>query len=118
MDKAKETRLRKAGWKVGSAEAFLELTADEAALVEVKLALSEKLREQRTDQGLTQTELAKRLGSSQSRIAKMEASDPKVSVDLLLRGLFAAGASRADVAGVIGKKRGRVRRRNARGNVR
>jgi DNA-binding XRE family transcriptional regulator len=117
MDKTKVTRLRKAGWKVGSAEEFLELTPDEAALVEVKLALSEKLKEQRTDQGLTQTELARRLGSSQSRVAKMEASDPTVSVDLLLRGLFAAGASRADVAGVIGKKKGRLQRTKARGNV-
>jgi DNA-binding XRE family transcriptional regulator len=117
MDKAKETRLRKAGWKVGSAEEFLELTPDEAALVEVKLALSEKLKEQRTYEGLTQTELAKRLGSSQSRVAKMEASDPTVSVDLLLRGLFAAGASRSDVAGVIDKKRSRIRRTKARGKI-
>jgi DNA-binding XRE family transcriptional regulator len=117
MDKAKETRLRRAGWTLGSAEEFLELTSDEVALVEVKLALSEKLKEQRTDQGLTQTELAKRLGSSQSRVAKMEASDPTVSVDLLLRGLFAAGASRSDVAGAIGKNPRRVERTKARGNV-
>ena len=117
MDRSKAARLRKAGWKIGSAEEFLELSPDEAALVEVKLSLSEKLKEQRADQGLTQTELAKRLGSSQSRVAKMEASDPTVSVDLLLRGLFAAGASRSDVAGVIGKKRGRIRRKGARGNV-
>ncbi|MEX1259211.1 MAG: helix-turn-helix transcriptional regulator [Gemmatimonadota bacterium] len=116
MDRQKETRLRKAGWKVGSAEEFLELSPDEVALVEVKLALSEKLREQRADQGLTQTELAKRLRSSQSRVAKMEASDPTASVDLLLRGLFAAGASRAEVAGVIGKKRRPASRNKARGN--
>lgn len=118
MDKSKATKLRKAGWKIGSAEDFLELSPDEVALVEVKLSLSEKLKEQRADQGLTQTELAERLGSSQSSVTKLEASDPTVSEDLLLRGLFAAGASRSDVAGVIGKsKRGRVRPKGAHGNV-
>jgi hypothetical protein len=67
MDEAKRARLEEAGWKVGSAAEFLELSDDEAAFVELKLGLSEALRERRTRQGLTQVELAKRIGSSQSR---------------------------------------------------
>jgi DNA-binding XRE family transcriptional regulator len=105
MEKAKREWLEGAGWKVGGAPEFLGLSEEEAAYVEMKLALSEALREQRTARGLTQTELAKRLGSSQSRVAKMEASDPTVSVDLLLRGLLAAGATRKEIAGAIAPSR-------------
>ena len=83
---------------MGSAADFLELTPEEAAFVETKLALSESLRTRRTAQHLSQTALAKRLKSSQSRVAKMEAADPTVSIDLLLRGLFALGATPKDVA--------------------
>jgi len=119
MDRTKKSRLQREGWRIGSAEEFLNLSPDEIAFVELKLALSEELKERRTDLGLSQTELAHRLGSSQSRVAKMEASDPTVSVDLLIRGLFATGASRKEVAGAIDRKRaGRSVRRPARGNVR
>ena len=98
MNKAKRTELGGHGWRVGSAADFLELTAEEAAFVETKLALSESLRARRTAQHLSQAALAKRLKSSQSRVAKMEAADPTVSVDLLLRGLFALGATPRDIA--------------------
>lgn len=104
MRKAKRKRLERAGWKVGSVADFLGLTPEEATFVELHLSLSEALRARRTDLGLTQAELAERLGSSQSRVAKMEASDPSVSVDLLIRGLLATGASRDDIAAVIGRK--------------
>ena len=98
MERSKRNRLEAAGWRVGSAEAFLGLSAAEATLVEMKLALSAKLREARRQRHLTQTALAKRLGSSQSRVAKMEAGDPSVSLDLLVRGLLAVGASPREVA--------------------
>src|SRR3990172_3867517 len=101
MDSTKRKKLEQSGWSVGSASDFLGLTEDEAAYVELKLALSEELRKRREDQGLTQVALAEKLGSSQSRVAKMEASDATVSVDLLIRGLLAAGASRRDIAGAI-----------------
>lgn len=101
MDKMKRKRLEEAGWTIGSAADFLELSASEAAFVELKLALSDELRARREDQGLSQTVLARKLGSSQSRVAKMEAGDPSVSVDLLIRGLLAAGASRKQIASAI-----------------
>jgi transcriptional regulator with XRE-family HTH domain len=41
--------------------------------------------------GLTQVALAKKIKSSQSRVAKMEAGDPSVSIDLLVRSLIALG---------------------------
>lgn len=101
MEKAKRKRLEVSGWKVGSATEFLELSPVEAELVEMKLALSSRLRKTRERRRLSQTDLADRMGSSQSRVAKMEAGDPGVSIDLLLHGLLAAGASRQEIASAI-----------------
>lgn len=105
MKKSKRARLEAAGWRLGSAGDFLDLTPEEAAFVETKLALSHTLRLRRTAQRLSQLALAKRLHSSQSRVAKMEAADATVSVDLLLRALFALGARPRDVATAIRKRR-------------
>jgi len=80
---------------------ILGLTVEEARFIELKLALSRWLRERREAQKLTQVDLAQRLKSSQSRIAKMEAGDPSVSLDLLIRSLFALGATKRDLARVI-----------------
>lgn len=104
MDTKKRKRLEAAGWAVGDAAAFLKLTPEEAALVEMRLALSKSLRERRLDAGLTQTRLAKQLGSSQSRVAKLEAGDASVSLELLIRALLAVGASRKDVAHALGRR--------------
>ena len=106
MKKTKRAILETHGWRVGSAGEFLELTAAEAAFIETKLALSRSLRDRRTAEGLSQAALAKRLHSSQSRVAKMEAGDPTVSVDLMLRALYSLGARPRDVASVIYRRRG------------
>jgi DNA-binding XRE family transcriptional regulator len=98
MEKRKQKRLEAVGWQVGSAADFLGLSESEAQLVEMKLALSAQLRTTRQRRRWTQTALAKRLGSSQSRVAKMEAGDPSVSLDLLVRGLLAVGATPKDIA--------------------
>jgi len=103
MDKAKKDRLAAAGWRSGDAADFLELTDEEAAFVELKLALADYLRELRTQNSWTQLQVARRLGSSQSRVAKMEAADASVSLDLLIRSLLALGASRSEVGRVIAK---------------
>lgn len=99
-------KLEAAGWRVGDTKDFLALTAGEAEFVEIKLALARRLRELREEQNWTQAELARRVGSSQSRVAKMEAADPSVSVDLLVRSLLAAGADRREVGRVVGSRRG------------
>jgi len=98
MDARKQRRLEKAGWSVGSATEFLGLSAEEAALVEMKLALSDHVRAWRTRAHMTQATLAKRLKSSQSRVAKLEAGDPSVSLDLLVRASLATGAKPREVA--------------------
>ena len=101
MKRTKQVRLEVNGWRVGSAQEFLDLSAEEAALVETKLRLSRAVRERHAKLSQSQAALAKRLHSSQSRVAKMEAADPTVSVDLLLKALFALGATPRDVATAI-----------------
>ena len=59
------------------------------------------MRQRREQKRLNQAELASRINSSQSRVAKMEAGDPSVSLDLLIRSLLALGASRRDLARAI-----------------
>lgn len=98
MDAAKQAKLEVSGWRVGSAEQFLGLTSQEAELVEVRLRLAHAVREERERQHVTQANLAKRLGSSQSRVAKIEAGDPSVSLDLMVRALLTLGASRQELA--------------------
>lgn len=97
MDRSKKARLESAGFRVGDTTEFLGLTDEEKAFVETKVALAELLKEVRLRQGSTQAQLAKRLKSSQSRVAKMEAADPSVSLDLLMRALFTIGVSNKEV---------------------
>jgi len=107
MRKSKRARLEAAGWAVGSVKEFLGLSEADTVLIEMKLALSQSLRDRRKKQGLSQVQLAERLQSSQSRVAKMEAGDPSVSMDLLVSSLLLLGASSADLANAIkgGEKR-------------
>jgi DNA-binding XRE family transcriptional regulator len=101
MKTTKKRHLESKGWKVGSVREFLNLSSEEAAYVELKLLLSRNLHEFRQKKQLTQEELARRLKSSQSRVAKMEAGDPSVSLDLLVRSLLALGASRKRLAEML-----------------
>ena len=101
MDNEKKARLEARGWKVGSAEEFLGLTPEEAAYVELRLKLSDAVREYRKKKRLTQVQLAELLQSSQSRVAKVEAADESVSLDLLIRSLLALGATHQDLAKMI-----------------
>lgn len=90
-------RLRSRGWKVGDSAEFLGLSPEESAFVELRLALSQSVRERRRKLGVSQVELASRIGSSQSRVAKLEGADATVSIDLLIRSMLALGASRRDI---------------------
>jgi len=101
MKTQKRRRLEAGGWKIGGAREFLDLSPEEAAYVELKLALSKNLQETRREKNLTQEELARLLKSSQSRVAKMEAGDPSVTIDLLVRSLLILGTSRRNLARML-----------------
>ena len=106
MKNEKRTKIEAAGWRVGTASQLLGLSKEEAELVELKLALAQGLRLRREARRLTQGRLAKLIGSSQSRVAKMEAADSTVTLDLLLRSLLATGATRRELAKIIQRPTG------------
>jgi DNA-binding XRE family transcriptional regulator len=108
MDAAKRKRLAAAGWRVGTPKAFLGLGPEEAAFVEVKLTLSAQVKDARIRLGLTQAELAQKLGSSQSRVAKLEAGDSTVSLDLLVRALIALGVAPRQITKTLTSRRRRM----------
>jgi ParB-like chromosome segregation protein Spo0J len=109
MNISKKARLRRSGWVVGDAVEFLDLTPQEALFIELKLALAAGVRQRREQLGFTQAALAEQLGSSQSRIAKMEAADRSVTVDLIVRSLLAIGTTPGEIAKLI-KRTGTDRR--------
>jgi DNA-binding XRE family transcriptional regulator len=105
MDRKKKARLQSAGWAFGSAKDFLGLSDAESKLIELKLELSRLHRERRVRAGLSQEALAKRLHSSQSRVAKIESGDPSVSMDLVVRSLLVLGTPVGPLAQTLGTGR-------------
>jgi hypothetical protein len=74
MNAIKKKKLESAGFKVGGVQEFLSLSDDEMALIDLKARLIRMLRPAREAAGISQEELARRIGSSQSRVAKLEAA--------------------------------------------
>ncbi len=93
MNQSTRKRLEAIGARVTNVQEFLDLTDADMAFIEMKIALAKLLRERRKSAELTQEQAARLLGSSQSRVAKMEAGDPAVSMDLLVGSLLKLGAS-------------------------
>lgn len=100
MDRSKRERLEAKGWKVGTVSEFLELTPEEAALIEIKLALSRSLKE-RQQNLMTQAKFAEKISSSQPRIALAENADASVSIELLIRAMLATGATPKEIGEAI-----------------
>jgi DNA-binding transcriptional regulator YiaG len=101
MNNIKRKKLEQKGFKVGSVQEFLKLSPEDSAYIELKLALSKHVQSYRKAKRLTQSDFAHRIQSSQSRVAKMEAGDPSVSIDLLVRSLLALGATQKRLAGMF-----------------
>jgi len=101
MKAAKKRALGKKGYTVGSVEQFLGLSKEEAEIIEMKLALAKGITKYRKRKKLTQVQVAGIMGSSQSRIAKIERGDPSVSLDLMVKTLLSMGAKRKTLAKLI-----------------
>ena len=104
MDQKTSKKLEDKGWKVGTVSDFLELSPEEAILIEIKLALSHSLKERRQSL-MTQSDLAEKIHSSQPRVANAENGDASVSIELLIRAILATGASTKDIGQVIASVR-------------
>jgi predicted XRE-type DNA-binding protein len=101
MDPIKRQKIEAAGGKVVTVAEFLDLSPEEMEIIEIRLSLSKSLKKLRKQEQLSQQKLADNINSSQSRVAKMEACDPSVSIDLLIKSLLALGATREDIATAI-----------------
>lgn len=77
------------GWTEKSLNDFFELSPAQISFVDLKSMLRKEVKQRRIKKEITQTSLARLMGSSQSRIAKLEGGDPAVTIDLQLRALFA-----------------------------
>ena len=107
MDAAKRQRLAEAGFHSTTVSDFLGLSVEQSELIEIKVALTRALKEGRNNSHLSQSDLAAQIGSSQSRVAKMEAGDPHVSLDLLIKALLACGTTRRQIADCLAGDRSR-----------
>jgi DNA-binding transcriptional regulator YiaG len=101
VKKDKKEKLERGGWVIGGTQEFLELSDAERALVEVRVSLAQALRRRRKKLKISQATFARRVGSSQSRVAKMEAGDPSVTIDLLIRSLITSGSTTEEIGQVI-----------------
>jgi transcriptional regulator with XRE-family HTH domain len=103
MHKAKREAIEAAGHYVGDIEDFLGLSDVERKEVALRIDLARAVRRRREGSQLTQAQLARRMKSSQSRVAKIEAGASGVTLDLMIHGLFAAGGEISDLIGKVGQ---------------
>ena len=101
MEKEKKERLEKKGWKVGDIDDFLQLDKTELAIIEMKVALAKAVVKKRKKAKISQTNVAKMIGSSQPRVVKIEQGDKNVSFELLLKTFLALGATKKEIAKAI-----------------
>jgi DNA-binding XRE family transcriptional regulator len=104
MQQSRRKKLEATGWKLGSTKELLGLSRQEELFIELRLKLADGRKARRQASGMSQVKLAKTLKSSQSRVAKMEAGDPTVSIDLLIKSILALGASNKDLAAIITRR--------------
>ncbi len=106
MKKEKLKKLEKKGWKVGTVSEFLALSREEEEYIEMKLALSHYFHALRKKKHLTQVQVAAKIRSSQSRVAKIESAEPSVSLDLIVRSIIALGSSKKEIGKAMLAKAG------------
>jgi predicted XRE-type DNA-binding protein len=102
--KTRKQRLKEAGFETTSVQDFLDLSDEEITYIEMKLGLARALKLHRTAKlKMSQHALAELIGSSQSRVAKMEAGDPSVTLDLLVRSMLSTGLKQAEIARALSR---------------
>ena len=87
------------GWVEGTVQDLLGLSDDEVAIVEMRIRLAERVRKRRQARGWTQRELAKRIQSTQPRVARLEQGE--ASIEMLIRALFALGSKRREIGRLV-----------------
>lgn len=91
MDAKKRKAIEAAGWKIGDAADFLEMSDEERQLLDARVSLALAIRQQREALALSQKDLGAKLKTSQPRVAKIERAASDVSLDQLVRAFTAVG---------------------------
>ena len=101
MNAEKMKRIKAAGYKVTTADEWLGLTPEESQLVDIRLALAAQLEEVRKEKGISQAQLAAKMGTKQSGIARMVNRPETSSMDNLVKGLIALGVPISKIAACL-----------------
>ena len=72
-------------------EDLLGLTPEEVQLIDLRRSMARAAKEARERAGFTQADIAKKIKSSQPRVAKAERPTKDVTLDMIFRCLAAAG---------------------------
>jgi hypothetical protein len=108
MEAWKKKAIEVSGYRIGDAGDFLELTDEERQLVEIRVALARAVRRRREASKMTQEQLAKRIGSNQARVAKIEAAARGVSLDQMFKSLIATGGGLKDLVAMVQPRKARI----------
>ena len=102
MKTEKRKQLEKAGYAVfDDARDWLGFTEEEKILSDMQIAAARELERLRAEQGVSQTELARRMGTKQSTVSRTLRSPQTASFDWLFRALIALGATPRKIAACL-----------------
>ena len=101
MKEVKKRILEVNGYKVTDSDAWLGLSKEESQLVDIRVALAQELERVRKAKGITQAELARRVGTKQSGVARMLNNPDTSTMDNLVKGLMALGEPISKIAACL-----------------
>ena len=101
MKDAKEKVLKVNGIKITDSAEWLGLTTEEAQLVEMRVALAEELERVRKAKGITQAELARKMGTTQSAVARMTTRPDTSTIDNMMKSLMLLGEPVSKIAACL-----------------
>ena len=101
MTREKRAKLEAAGFKLTNTKDWIGLTIEESRIVEMRIALAQELEKIRKEKGITQGELARRMGTKQSGIARMINNPDSSTLDNLMKGLIALGTPISRIAACL-----------------
>jgi predicted XRE-type DNA-binding protein len=99
----KRKKLEAKGYKVTDSAEWLGLSREEAQIVDMRVALAQELERVRKAKGITQAELAKRVGTKQSGVARMLNNPDTSTMDNLIKALIALGEPISKIAACLSR---------------
>ena len=101
MTETKKKMLGANGYKVIDSAEWLGISREEAQIVDMRVALAQELERVRKAKGITQAELAKRVGTKQSGVARMLNNPDTSTMDNLIKALIALGEPISKIAACL-----------------